>query len=121
MPEMLMNLRQVPEDEQEEVRQLLQDNHILFYETNAGFWGIGTVAIWLPDNSQLEQAKSLLEEYQQQRSQRVRSEYKQAQVEGTARTLWSTFVGQPVTFALYMVGIILILSFFLIPFLSLIP
>jgi len=120
MAHMLINLRQVPEDEQNEIRDLLDENEIIYYETNAGFWGIGTVAIWLSGDEQLALAKNLLAEYQQARSIRVRAEYEEAKKNGESRTLLSTFKAQPILFTLYLGLIVLLLSFFLMPFLSLI-
>ena len=119
MAHMLINLRQVPEDEQDEIRSLLDENEIAYYETNAGFWGIGTVAIWLSGDEQLIEAKNLLAEYQQARSVRVRAEYDEAKKNGEARTLFSTFKQQPIMFTVYMALIVLLLSFFLLPFTSL--
>ena len=54
MPELLFKLRNVPDDEAEEVRQLLNDHEINFYETRAGGWGISMPGIWLPDDRQFK-------------------------------------------------------------------
>jgi hypothetical protein len=120
MAHMLINLRHVPEDEQNEIRGLLDENEIKYYETNAGFWGIGTVAIWLSSDEQLVTAKALLQDYQQERSIRVRAEYEEAKKNGEAHTILSTFKTQPVLFTLYLALIALILGFFLLPFISLV-
>ena len=40
MPLQLFNLRGVPEDEAEDIRQLLDEHEIEFYETSAGNWGV---------------------------------------------------------------------------------
>ena len=44
---LLFRLRNVPDDEADEVRHLLNENSIEFYETSAGNWGISMPAIWL--------------------------------------------------------------------------
>ena len=67
MPVPVFRLRNVPDDEAEEIRNLLKHNHIDFYETPAGNWGISMPAIWLNDDDQLERAKELIKEYQQHR------------------------------------------------------
>jgi hypothetical protein len=72
MAELLFKLNGVPEDEAFEVRTLLVEADIDFYETHAGNWGVSLAAIWLKDDSQLLQAKALLEEYQAQRLQFMR-------------------------------------------------
>ena len=40
MSKLLFRLRNVPDDEAEEVRQLLEEHGIETYETDAGNWGI---------------------------------------------------------------------------------
>ena len=77
MPALLFRLRGVPEDEADDVRELLNRNGIEFYETPAGRWGISIPAIWLHDETQLEPAKSLIDQYQSERACRVRAEYEQ--------------------------------------------
>ena len=49
---LLFSLRGVPEDEAEEVRELLTSNRIEFYETSAGLWGTSTPALWLLQEEQ---------------------------------------------------------------------
>ena len=70
----IMRLRGVPEDEADEVRGLLDDHGIQFYETPAGVFGMSMPAIWLPDDSQLLQARELLDSYQSDRVRLARSE-----------------------------------------------
>ncbi|MEE3087569.1 MAG: DUF6164 family protein, partial [Pseudomonadota bacterium] len=40
MAKLLFRMRDVPDDEAEEVRELLTQNKITFFETFAGNWGI---------------------------------------------------------------------------------
>ena len=40
-------MRHVPEDEAQEVRELLASNKIEFFETFAGNWGVSMPALWL--------------------------------------------------------------------------
>lgn len=69
-----MNLRNVPEDEADEVRELLTAHAIDFYETEPNRWGISAGGIWLRDDSRLEEARRLLAEYQRERVERARAE-----------------------------------------------
>ncbi len=101
MPELLFKLRNVPGDEAEEVRVLLTENKIDFYETSAGNWGISMPALWLKTDVQLPQAKRLLDEYQQQRVQRVRAEYQQQKSTGQQRTLLDEFKENPLRLIIY--------------------
>ena len=64
MSVLLFRLRNVPEDEAEDIRELLTNNNFEFYETSAGNWGISTAAIWLNNNNGLDNAKKLIENYQ---------------------------------------------------------
>ncbi|MCV6613928.1 MAG: DUF6164 family protein [Cellvibrionaceae bacterium] len=68
MAKLLFKLNQVPLDEAIEVRQLLQGAEIEFYETDAGRFGFGVAALWLRDESQWGRAKTLLDNYQQERA-----------------------------------------------------
>jgi hypothetical protein len=82
---LLFSLRGVPDDEAYEVRGLLTEQQIDFYETSAGNWGISMPALWLRDHAQLAQARELLANYQQQRFLAAREAYLQAkQTDGQA-------------------------------------
>jgi hypothetical protein len=74
MATLLVNLRNVPEDEIEEVRQVLAAHQIDFYETPPGRWGISAGGIWIRDDDQLEQARRLMVDYQEQRRARASAE-----------------------------------------------
>lgn len=82
----LFRLSGVPDDEAGDVRKLLMDNHIDFYETSAGNWGVSMPAIWLRDADDYDRARSLLDEYQQARTVRMRAEYERLKREGKFRT-----------------------------------
>lgn len=120
MPVLLFKLRGVPDDEAHDVRQLLTENHIDFYETDAGNWGISLPAIWLRDGDEMQQerAKELLATYQQERYIRVRAEYEQLKKEGKQRKVIDLFKDNPAQFILYNVIIIAILYFSITPFLN---
>ena len=116
MPELLFKLRNVPEDEADEVRALLNDNSIRYYETDEGSWKIAVPAIWLPDASQLQQARNLLAEYQSARLQQARARREQEIAAGTAPTLWTMIRRNPVRFLLYLGGAGVIIYLSLMPF-----
>ena len=101
MAKILLRLRNVPEDEAEEVRALLEAHEIEFYETSPGNWGISMPAIWLRDESQLEQARTLLKSYQQERAQRARQDYEARRQAGEAPTLADSFRASPLRFIGY--------------------
>jgi hypothetical protein len=116
MPVLLFKLRGVPDDEAEDVRALLHDNHIDFYETNSGNWGISMPAIWLRDDFYQDRAKALIATYQEERYIRVRAEYEQLKKEGKQRKINDLFKENPTQFIVYGVIILGILYLSIKPF-----
>ena len=112
MSKLLFKMRNVPEDEAQEVRELLDSNNIEFFETFAGSWGISLPAIWLKREDQLEQARVLLDEYQSERTNRLKHEYELSRQLGETKTIWHSFTENPFRFIAYMslVGLVLFLS-----------
>jgi hypothetical protein len=116
MPVRLFNLRNVPEDEANEVRQLLADNGIDFYETQGSAWGVSAPAYWLHDKAQLDQAQSLIDDYQRERAERARAEYEQLKRQGRAPTWLGNILKHPLQFLLLVLLILFILYVTLSPF-----
>ena len=114
----LLNLRSVPEDEAEEIRELLTEKGFDFYETPAGRWGISSPGLWLRDESQLEEAKSALSVYQAERYQRITSEYEELKRQGLQRRLSDIILESPLRFVFYISVIALILYFSVAPFMN---
>ncbi len=107
MAVILFRLNDVPEDEADEVRALLAENNISFYETSGGNWGISVAALWLSDDDQLSDARSLLSHYQAERSVRIRAEYEQQRQQGKAKTLLCRIKDSPVR-TIFFLSIVLI-------------
>ena len=118
MPVKLFKLRNVPDDEAEEVRQLLMDHDIDFYETYAGGWGVSMPAIWLQESDQLTQATALIDEYQKNRTVQARSEYEQLKKEGRDKTVMDKIIENPLQFILLFMLSLFILYVSLAPFLQ---
>ena len=116
MSALLFSLRDVPDDEAEEVRQLLASNELKFYETPAGKWGVSAPAIWLHDQNELQRAKSLIDAYQQERFARGRQEFESLKSQGKNRTIIGAIAQNPLRFVVYLavIGIVLYLS--IVPF-----
>ncbi len=108
MPILLFSLRGVPEDEAFEVRELLTEHEINFYETSAGNWGVSMPALWLRDDSELEKARQLLDEYQRQRQITQRQLYLQQKQTGESKTLFRAFKEKPLLFIAYLAVLILV-------------
>lgn len=111
MPVLLFKLNQVPLDEAEEVRELLHEQDVPFYETSQGFWGFSLGGLWLADD-QLEQqarAEQLLEEYQQQRALSAQETYQ-------PRSVLQAIIEKPLRLVL-LLAVLVILYFSISPFL----
>ena len=116
MAKQLFRLRNVPEDEAEEIRQLLTEAQIDFYETPGGNWGISMPALWLKDETQWDRAKALIDEYQQQRQAAAQAE---AKTIDPLRAGWARFLQSPLQFTLYIALIALVIYASLMPFFGL--
>ena len=112
MAKLLFRMRHVPDDEAQEVRELLDQNEIEYFETFAGNWGISMPALWLKHDDQYDKARQLLDGYQDARRIRVQSEYKLSQERGEARTSFQAFMENPIRFVSYitLIGVVLFLS-----------
>ncbi len=120
MSTQLVNLRGVPDDEADDIRQLLDANDIAFYETSAGNWGVSMPAIWLTEDYQIATAKRLLQAYQAERAEQARGEYQQLKAKGEHRTLADEIRDNPLRFAAYLAVAALVLLFSVKPFIDMI-
>lgn len=115
MAKLLLNLRNVPDDEADDVRALLDEHAIAYYETSPGFWNISLGAIWVRENADFPEAKRLMAEYQVQRGARVRAEYEAARRDGTAGTFWSVLRDEPMRVFLAVLGILFAIALVALP------
>ena len=105
---LLFSLRGVPEDEADEVRELLTEQNIDFYETSAGNWGMSMPALWLRDDAELEKARYVLNAYQQQRFLTSRENYLQRKKTGQQKTLLKAFIEKPLLYCAYIFTMLLV-------------
>lgn len=108
MAVLFFNLRGVPSDEADDIRELLAAHDIDFYETDAGNWGMSLPAIWLYQEEDLLIARPLFDEYQEQRAQRQRALYLQAKRLGKHPSFWQRHKSRPLQFLFYLVALSLI-------------
>ena len=116
MGKLIFKLKNVTDEEAEEVRLLLADNNIAIYETDSGFFGTSVAGFWLCDDAQQESANTLLKDYAQQRLQRVRSEYQRQREAGEVETFWQRCARQPLRLLVAMLVVSLILTISIMPF-----
>jgi hypothetical protein len=119
MSKLLLNLRNVPDDEADDVRAMLDANRIAFYETAPSRWGISSGGIWVAQDDAIVEAKRLMGIYQQERQARVRAEYDTARRAGTAETFWTVLRTEPVRVLLTVLGILFMLALVALPVLLL--
>lgn len=117
MTKRLYSLRDVPEDEIQEIREMLQRHEIDFYETDPGNWGISSGAFWLRNDDQFEKAGQLLSEYHLQRTQIVKQEHELLVKQGKSNTLLRNIIKNPIKFIFYFSLILFILYISTKPFL----
>jgi len=120
MAVLIFNLRSVPDDEAEEVRQVLVENQIDFYETPPGLWGLSLPGLWITDESQREHAKELIARYQEERRLRARQHYEDLKAQGLHVTLWDSIRLQPLRAIGVLAAIVFMLYVTLFPFLRMI-
>jgi hypothetical protein len=118
MPIKLFSLKNVPDDEVEEIRELLSGNEIDYYETPTSKWGISTAVIWLENEQQLKKASLLIEEYQTERAYRAREEYESLKREGKNETIADKIKQDPIKVIFYLSLVITILYLSIKPFID---
>ncbi|HEY7906301.1 MAG TPA: DUF6164 family protein [Wenzhouxiangella sp.] len=115
---LLLNLRNVPDDEVDEVLALLTEHHIEHYVTPAGPFGISGGGIWVRDIEDCDRAKALFDEYQEQRAVRAADEKAKAKARGEQESVWSLWRRRPGHVALMLILSAMILMIFFAPMLQ---
>lgn len=116
MSKLLMNLRNVPDDEADDVRAMLDAQRIAFYETRPSIWGISAGGIWVTEDAAFADARRAMDDYQQQRAARARAEYAAARRAGTTETFITLLRADPARVLLSVLGILFALGLVTIPF-----
>jgi hypothetical protein len=119
MAKLLLNLRDVPDDEADDVRRFLDSSGIGYYETRPNRWGISAGGIWIRDDGDLAEAKRLMAAYQRERQARVHAARAEAERNGTAETFADVLRTQPLRVALVAITIALLLGLTALPVLLL--
>jgi len=102
MSKLFFSLRGVPIDEAEDIREILFNHEIDFYETSAGNWGISMPALWLKNENDWDKASELLNEYQLNRTKKQRALYEHLKKQGQHRRLFDVICENPLQFLLYI-------------------
>ncbi|HEU4813460.1 MAG TPA: DUF6164 family protein [Xanthomonadaceae bacterium] len=115
MSKLLLNLRHVPDDEADDVRAMLDEARIAFYETKPSAWGISAGGIFVTEDADAPEAKRLMAIYQGERRTRARAEHAAAQRDGTAETFWTVLRDEPGRVALVALAIVFLLALVALP------
>lgn len=115
MAKQLLNLRNVPEDEADEVRGFLEEHAIEYYETPPNRWGITMGAIWIRHDGDFPRARTLMDDYQAERARRARAEYRAREQRGEVETLASVVRERPAQVLVYLALCAGILVLMLLP------
>jgi hypothetical protein len=94
---------------------MLDAKRIAYYETPPSFWGISSGGIWVTEDVDFAEAGRALDDYEQQRSARVRAEYAAARRAGIAETFIGVFRADPVRVVMTLLGILLALGLMALP------
>jgi len=109
MAKLLLNLRNVAEDESRDVCELLDALGVRWYRTEPSPWGISHGGLWLEDAADFARVRERLTQYQAERAQRVRAERELALREGRAETFASLFQRRP-GYVLSMLAVMLLVA-----------
>lgn len=115
MAKLLLNLYRVPDDEADEVRALLDEHAIEYYETAPNRWGISHGGIWVTHDADVAGAKALFATYQVQRAEHARQAWADARRDGTATSFWSLMRAHPGYVFLVLAGIACALGLVALP------
>lgn len=117
---LLFKLNNVTLDEAEDIRAILNDQQLDYYETSAGRWGIGVAAIWLINNDDINAANALIHAYQIDRGVKIRHEYEDLKTHDQLESIFDRIKQHPLLFLLTLVMISLITALSLKPFFNII-
>ncbi|KJZ15475.1 MAG: DUF6164 family protein [Marinomonas sp.] len=113
MAKIIFSLKYVEEDEANDIRQLLMENEIEFYETTAGRWQISLAAIWIRNNEDFDKARALIEADQKERREAYQANMPDMRL---LPSLWRQCRHNPVEFGFTLVAIVFVLGLTLWPF-----
>lgn len=119
MSRIVFKLAGVEEDEANDVRDLLDQLDLAYYETDGGRWRIGVQAIWVIHSEDFERARQAIDEYQTVRSQRFHQEREQNDSCHWLIGFWRRCIESPLHVFMSVLSIAIVLGVTLIPFITL--
>ena len=115
MSKLLLSLRHVPDDEADEVRAMLDEYHVAWYQTPPGFMGLFAGGVYVKEDAAFDRARQLMAKYQSQRQAKARLEHEAAVRDGTAETFRSQLRAEPVRVVLTLLAIACLIGLMAVP------
>ncbi|KFN47362.1 DUF6164 family protein [Arenimonas composti] len=115
MAKLVFNLRNVPDDEADEVRALLDARRIDWYETRPSLWGISGGGLWVKDDAQADAARAHLADYQAERARCARAARAEDLREGRVEGSLEGMRRRPLQSLLAIFGILMMLALVMLP------
>ena len=119
MARLVFRLKDVPQEEIDAVRCLLDEHGFEYYETHGGNWGISVAGIWVTDDARYAEARQLIDAFQEEHGRQMRAVYQQQCDAGEAETFLQRCMQNPLRFVIYVLFAGLIGYFSLAPFFEL--
>jgi hypothetical protein len=110
MSKLLLNLRLVPDDEADGVRDFLEAAGIEYYETAPSRWGISYGGIWVARDDDVVEARRLMAEFQARRRESARAAREQERREGREESFADIVRREPLRVALSLAAILFLLG-----------
>jgi hypothetical protein len=109
MAELLINLRNAPADEIDELIELLDSHQIDYYQTSGGSFGLSLPGLWVTKQEEYHRARPLIDQYQQERQLRFRALHQQQKDSNSHDTVWARLKRIPnrmITFSIMVLVVI---------------
>jgi hypothetical protein len=119
MAVIIFRLKDAPEDEIEEIRDMLTEGGFDFYETTAGKWGTSVAAFWLKDDAEMARARALIDAYQAKRLEQVQGEHARLREQGELESFFTRLAHYPLQILAYILLVLLVIYLTVVPFISL--
>lgn len=116
MAQLVFNLKNVPADEANDIRELLELNQIEFYETSAGRWNISVAAIWINNDDDFVKSRQLINQYQYNLAIRRQQEKSDPESRVHIPDWKEHLLNNPVVFLMYISAIAIVLALSILPF-----
>jgi len=109
----IFSLSGVDSQEASDIRKLLVENGIEFHETLGGSWVRVTGAIWIVDISQLDEARKLISDYQNELALNARVEYEKGFSSGEIKSLFQVMKENPFPACIFTFIILFVISVYI--------